>query len=411
MRTTPIIVSVVLPDGSEVDAGRLVASTVRGTQTATFTYLDSYLRDSRAYSLDPELPLVDWPTVTTNRSLFRCMFDSAPDRWGRALLQRDVHNRGKEAQRTLLDIDYLLGARDEARQGALRYRYDGGEPLTAEGIPRSVALPHLLSLADSMLVDEDLTVDLRDLIDAGSSLGGARPKASVWSGDQTLLLAKFPKTLTDEWDVPAWESVALNLAQKAGITVPQHSLVRVLDRNVLILSRFDRNGTRRIGYISAITLVSGVDGDHSHGYADVADYVESESYDPNADLPEIWRRAVYGLLISNTDNHLRNLGFLRETDGWRLSPAFDMNPNPIPAGFTTSVGFGNGVNTIADALDWCEVFRLDRHEALLVLSDLVDTVSTWRQCAQAQNIPMREITLMVDAFESHRTKEAIDLLG
>jgi serine/threonine-protein kinase HipA len=206
--------------------------------------------------------------------------------------------------------------------------------------------------------------------------------------------------------------LTLNLASKAGIDVPGHRLLDVAGRNVLILDRFDRNGSRRIGYISAITLVSGTDGQYDNGYADVADYLEPLASAPDDDLPELFRRAIFGLLVSNTDNHLRNLGLLRDGSGWHLSPAFDMNPNPEPRFFATSVGSRNHrTDTVADALTWCEMFRLDRAQAIDVLAEVTEAVSGWRTQARLQGINRGELAMMAAAFESERTAQAREILA
>ena len=217
MSNEPVLVTAVLHDGQEVLAGRLRTTNVRTSQSASFQYDGAYLADPRAYELDPDLPLVDWPTQTVDRKLFRAMNDSTPDRWGRALLDRKA-NRAEGVspvrQRSTPEIDYLLAVHDETRQGALRYQFAGGEPLASDddGVPRLVDLSALLALTDEMLRDPNLDTDLRDLIAAGSSLGGARPKASVRDDNGTLQIAKFPKESSDGWDVPGWEKVTLDMA-------------------------------------------------------------------------------------------------------------------------------------------------------------------------------------------------------
>ena len=412
----PITVSVVLPSGDEDVAGVLRATNVRRTESATFTYAPEYLANPRSYPIDPDLPLVDWPIHTAHRALFRCMEDSTPDRWGRALLDRKARGIARLARQhkpTMLEIDYLLGVRDDVRQGALRFARANEGPVAVdnEAVPRIVALESLLALTDDMLRDPNLDEDLRDLIAAGSSLGGARPKASVIDDDGELLIAKFPKADSDNWDVPSWEKLTLDLAGRAGITVPDNRLIRVANRNVLLLKRFDRVGARRVGYISAITLTQTSDGVHTVGQVDVADFLEPLATDPDRDLPQLFRRALFGLLVSNTDNHLRNIGFLRHETGWELSPAFDINPNPEPSVFATTVGSGGAEpDSIADALDWAEYFRLTSSEALDILAQIVDSTAAWRRAAKALDINPAEISRMIPAFESSRTIEARQLI-
>lgn len=353
-------VRLVLPDGDEVDVGTLRPTNVRATQSATFQYDAYYLADPRAYPIDPELPLVDWPTRTSSRAQFRCMSDSTPDRWGRALLDRAANRREQilpNRVRATLELDYLLGVRDDTREGALRFFDTNGEPLASEldGVPNLVALESLLALTDEMLLDPQLDVDIHDLVAAGSSLGGARPKASVVGEDGQLMIAKFPNAASDAWDVPAWEKLVLDLAADCGIDVPPNRLIKVLDRNVLVLERFDRDGGWRIGYVSGLTMASANDGDHSVSFADLAEFIEPFAEAPDYDLPQLFRRALFGLAVSNTDNHLRNHGFLRRSGGWALAPAFDINPSPQPGTFAVPVGPGDaGRSDFRDALECSE---------------------------------------------------------
>ncbi|WP_448058444.1 type II toxin-antitoxin system HipA family toxin [Cellulomonas hominis] len=253
-------------------------------------------------------------------------------------------------------------------------------------------------------------MDLRDLVDAGSSLGGARPKAGVRTPDGVLRIAKFPRVEADEWDVPAWEKVTLDLAAAAGIRVPRSELVRVLGRNVLLIDRFDRGGDRRIGYVSAMTLLGLSGRTDSMSFAELAEEATITAVHPDADLRELWRRAVFGLLVSNTDNHLRNHGFLRRPSGWSLSPAFDLNPNPEPAQFAMPVGPGGG-DDVQSALDIADAFSLTRSGALTVLREVLTGVDQWQATAVRHGIDTAQINLMARAFDSARTQEAREIAG
>ena len=401
-RLTELQVNLVMPDGDEVAVGTLRPTNVRATQSATFQYAPSYLSDPRAYPIDPELPLVDWPNRTSGTPLFRCMADSTPDRWGRALIDREANHLEQvlpNKLRSTLEIDYLVGVRDDTRQGALRYFDNNGAPLadSIEGVPKLVDLESLLELTDEMLLDPNLDIDIKDLVAAGSSLGGARPKASVVDDAGKLMIAKFPNVNNDDWDVPLWEKLTLDMAVAAGISVPTNSLVKILGRNVLMLNRFDRDGDKRIGYISAITMASAQDGDHSITFADLAEYLEPIAASPSVDLPQMFRRAIFGLAISNTDNHLRNHGFLRGANGWELAPAFDMNPNPRPSSFATAIA-PRSENSIAAAIEWSELFRLSKAEAKEVTQQVFEVVSGWRSFAKSLDLPNSEIQLMQSAF-------------
>jgi serine/threonine-protein kinase HipA len=237
------------------------------------------------------------------------------------------------------------------------------------------------------------------MIAAGSSLGGARPKASVVTENSSLAIAKFPNVQSDHWDVSAWEKLCLDLAEKVGIVVPENRLITVLNRNVLLLDRFDRAGDARIGYISALTLVGATDGDHSASIADITEYFEPLAADPDRDLPQLFRRALFSLAVSNTDNHLRNHGFLRSKAGWAVSPAFDINPNPSPATFAIAMApRGHHRESRADAKTWAELFRLTESEADEIAEQINDAVSDWQRHAELLGISANEIELLRPAF-------------
>jgi serine/threonine-protein kinase HipA len=329
-------------------AGRLYPHRRRGVESASFVYDDRYLADPDSYALDPALPLATGALQTpVGRALFGAFSDCAPDRWGRALITRAEMARAKltgTAPRSLSEADVLLGVRDDLRQGALRFRLgEDGPYLAAEdsGIPVLTDLPALLDIAERAESDTADYNELNRLLRAGSSLGGARPKAHVMDSDGRIAIAKFPSAGSDTWNVMAWEKVALDLACDAGITVPDSQLIRVGDRSVLIVDRFDRfdrQGAARIGYASAMTMLEASDGDQ-RSYLEIAEVIEERSTTVTADLRQLWRRICFSILISNTDDHLRNHGFLHErAESWELSPAFDLNPNPAPGPKPGSTG-------------------------------------------------------------------------
>ncbi|MEE8722927.1 MAG: type II toxin-antitoxin system HipA family toxin, partial [Eggerthellaceae bacterium] len=316
-------------EGADLPCGTLFQSVHHGVETATFSYASSYLSDPRAFAISPDMPL--GPGIFHSKGLheLRAFEDAMPDRWGRDLLTRSerlaaAHERRTE--RTLFETDYLAGVSDGTRQGALRIWDEKGTVLAPaeSGVPREVDIPSLLSASD--LAASDLDADVRDLIEAGSSLGGARPKASIKAEDGTLCIAKFPKATEDEIvDSGAWERAMLVLMERAGIVIPASRLVRVKGRSVLLLQRFDRTPSSRIPYISGLSAVQGSDGER-YSYLELAEFIEDAGSNPDRDLPELWRRALFSCAVGNTDNHLRNYGFLRDKAGWALSPAFDVNP-------------------------------------------------------------------------------------
>jgi len=393
--------------GEDVHTGTLWAHRRRGAESATFIYRDDYLARPGAYELDPSLPLHTGQHQTPGaRATFGAFSDCAPDGWGRRLIARNERARTKRtggAERGFGEMEYLLGARDDARQGALRFRTAPDAPFLAQesqGVPPLIQLPTLLGAADRLDRDEAGEEELQILLRGGSSLGGARPKAHVIDGDGNLAIAKFPSPSNDQWDVIRWEAVALQLACEAGIRVPRWSLEVVDDKPVLLVSRFDRNDDWRIGYVSAMTMLELDDGDHG-SYLDIGEAIERSSPQTGDDLRELWRRIVFTVLISNTDNHLRNHGFLRTgREGWTLSPAFDLNPNPDPgrAALSTSITGADDDASLESALEIAGVFGLRPPETDTILAEVRAATTKWRVVAKALGIPSPEIDRMAPAF-------------
>ncbi len=399
--------------GQDLRAGTLYSHRRRGVESSTFAYLPEYLAAPGAWSLDPELPLRSGAFQTRARApLFGAFTDCAPDRWGRTLMTRReaaLARAQDRAQRSLGEADFLLGVRDDLRQGALRFRDTGGDgPFLADdetGVPALTDLPVLLDLAARAERDTADLPDLQRLIRVGSSLGGARPKAHVLRPDGRVAIAKFPSADRDTWNVMAWEKVALDLADRAGITVPASTLLRLADRSVLVLDRFDRDRSGgRVGYASAMTMLEASDGDR-RSYLDIAEVVESRSGRATEELAELWRRVVFSVLISNTDDHLRNHGFLHvKGDVWRLAPAFDLNPDPSPGPtyLATAIDDSDDVASINAALAVADFFRLTDQRARSLLDEVAGAVSAWQAVARSHGLSQREIDGMAPAFAALR---------
>lgn len=382
----------------------------RGTrQSASFEYEPNWLKHSEKFALDPALQLTSGAFHTTpDQILFGAMGDSAPDRWGRVLMRRAESMRAKsarEAVRTLSEADYLLGVNDEARQGALRFSLKYGEPYLTprdkESIPPLIDLPKLFSATERYLNDDETPEDLKILLAPGSSLGGARPKASVRDKDGHLVIAKFPKT-DDEFNVVVWEAVALTLAKKAGIKTTEWRLELIMNKPVLLLRRFDRQSGRRIPFLSAMSMLGAKDND-PHSYLEIAYAITQHGASPNSDLEELWRRIIFTVLILNTDDHLRNHGFLYEPHkGWRLSPAYDINPTPIEIKarmLSTSINYDDPTASIDLALSVIDDFRIKKARALAIIKEVALAVSEWRSVATQFGLLKREIDRMASAFE------------
>jgi serine/threonine-protein kinase HipA len=404
--------------GRDVPAGRLWAHRRGQSESATFSYREDYLQRVDAYELDPGLPLQAGQHQTpVKQPLFGAMSDCAPDGWGRRLVRRAEAQRAREAdsqQRGLTEAGFLLGARDDLRQGALRFRgHDSDEYLATdtEGVPHLVGLPRLLKAAEELERDEPTSEDLRLLLHGGSSLGGARPKAHVLDTKGRLAIAKFPSPQADEWDVIRWEAVALTLAADSGITVPEHELHVIESRPVLVVRRFDRGASSRIGYLSAMSMLQAKDGEQA-SYLEIGQVLEERSSDAASDLRELWRRIVFTILISNTDDHLRNHGFLRKsTAGWSLSPAFDLNPNPEGGTkhLATAIDETNAQASLTTALDVADPFRLSETQARAIVAEVSAATERWRDVARATGLGRQQLERLEPAFEHEQSAAAREL--
>ena len=396
-------------DGTPHLMGRLWARVRKNKESATFEYDQTWLQHPARFSLEPALQLGPGPFHTpADTPMFGAIGDSAPDRWGRSLMRRMERRRAEReggAPRTLQEIEFLLLVDDEARQGALRFaKREGGPFLREEGvkrIPPLVELPKLLSAAEHVMEEKDTEEDLRLLFAPGSSLGGARPKASVREKDGHLAIAKFPRK-DDEINMVLWEAVALTLGEKAGIPVAAARVENIAGKPVLLLRRFDRDGARRIPFLSAMSMLGSKDNE-TRSYLEIVDALRQHGASPKDDMEALWRRLVFNIVISNTDDHLRNHGFLYEgPDGWRLSPAYDLNPVPTdikPQILSTAINEDDNTASLALALDVAGYFDLDARKASAIAAEVGKAVSTWRDEASRQGLSKNEIDRMASAFE------------
>ena len=397
-------------------AGRLWARVRKGRESATFEYDSGWLEYADRFSLEPALTLGPGPFHTpSGKPLFGTIGDSAPDRWGRVLMRRAERRRAEragETLRTLMEIDYLLMVDDEARQGALRFATQEGGLFLAGGeaarIPPLIDLPRLLSAAEHVVGDTDSDEDLRLLLAPGSSLGGARPKASVRDRDGHLAIAKFPHQ-DDEVNTVLWEAVALRLAANAGIPVPEWRIERVMDKPVLLLRRFDRVRGQRIPFLSAMSMLGASDNE-PHSYLEFVDALRRYGASPKRDMHALWRRIVFNILISNTDDHLRNHAFIYAgPDGWRLAPAYDLNPVPTdikPRVLSTTIDLDDGSASLDLAMSVVQYFELDEGKARTIAAEVGRAVVEWRTDAAHMGLTQTEIDRMASAFEHEDLKAA-----
>ncbi|MCE2949139.1 MAG: type II toxin-antitoxin system HipA family toxin [bacterium] len=404
--------------GRTQPVGLVRSDHVRGNELHLFEYFPAWLEDPNRFSLEPALALTRGTFVPpAGLVTFGAIGDSAPDTWGRRLMQRAERRRANveaRAVRTLAESDYLLGVADETRLGALRFRRAGEEMFAApipDGVPTVIELGRLLHITERILRDEETDDDLRLIFAPGSSLGGARPKASVIDRQGNLSIAKFPKE-TDEYSIETWEAVALRLAGQAGIATPHHELIEVAGKAVLLSRRFDRAAGSRIPFLSAMAMMGARDGERG-SYPEMVDALARHGADGKADAEALYLRVAFNVLISNVDDHLRNHGFLwRGGTGWTLSPAYDLNPVPADLKarvLTTNIDLDEGTCSVDLLQSACGYFGLKLTRAREVIKSVAEVTATWRSCARAAGARAAEIDRMASAFEHEELNRAREL--
>ena len=398
--------------------GHARSNRTRGKETVLFEYADEWLRDADCFELEPDLPLTRGGFAPpAGRAIHGSLGDSAPDTWGRRLMQRAERRQAERegrAVRTLMESDYLLGVSDETRLGALRFRRVDQEEFLADshrGIPALVDLGRLLESTERLLRDEETDEDLQLIFAPGSSLGGARPKASVIDQHGRLSIAKFPKD-SDEYSIETWEEIALRLADRAGIATARHELLQVAGKAVLLSRRFDRADGYRIPFLSAMALLGVKDGEGS-SYPEMVDALARHGAQAKKDAHALYRRVAFNVLVSNVDDHLRNHGFLRiDKSGWTLSPAYDLNPVPADLKarvLTTNIDLEEGTCSIDLLEASADYFALSLNEALAILKDVATATSSWRTVARQVGATAAEIHRMATAFEHDSLRQALAL--
>jgi len=388
----------------------------RGEEIFSFEYSESWIKGEHAQEIDPDLKLFVGPQyITDEKPNFGLFLDSSPDRWGRMLMKRReaiLSRRSGEPQKRLTESDFLLGVNDETRLGALRFKLEetGDYLSNQEGIKappftsiRELEQASLRIEDDDFFKDEEAQKWLMMLMAPGSSLGGARPKANVTDPNGHLWIAKFPSK-NDDKDSGAWEFIVNQMARDLGLNVADGSAkIYSQKQHTFLTERFDRtNNNERIHFASAMSLLGYKDG---HNYKEGASYLELveliEQYgsDPNDDIRELWRRIVFSVAISNTDDHLRNHGFLLSNNGWKLSPAYDINP--IEKGIGLSLNISEDDNSLD--YDLCieviDFFRWEEKAAMDFIEQTKKIVSEWRARAKKMNISHKEQVMMESAFE------------
>lgn len=394
--------------------GRLYVSQTRGNEFCSFEYDADWLQKGGTV-LDPDLQLfAGRQYVNGEKKLFGIFADSCPDRWGRKLMNRREELRARfasEKPRKLTESDYLLGVYDESRMGGLRFKTDpDGEFLSND---KDYVTPPWTSLREleqaSIAFEQDnIGVDgkwLRQLLAPGSSLGGARPKASVMAPDGSLWIAKFPSK-NDSFDSGAWEMTVHDLAVMCGIAVPEARAERFSKLGTTFLvKRFDREGSQRVHFSSAMTMLGKTDGagaSDGSSYLEIASFIKANGAKPKEDLFELWSRIVFSMAVSNTDDHFRNHGFLLTDGGWKLSPMYDVNPDIYGDFLSLNVDADNSAIDFELAIDAAPYYGIDRKSAREQVESVKSIVrENWKKTASFYGIARSEIERMSPAFAMH----------
>ena len=399
--------------------GHLTATPARGKEVFSFEYDKQWLSTQSRQQLDPSMALytgLQYPAQ--NRENFSVFLDSSPDRWGRVLMRRREAQLARaqgRAERRLLESDYLLGVHDGHRMGALRFRMDGrflddNDELASPPWTSLRELEHASLQLERQDVEDDPDYGrwLQMLIAPGGSLGGARPKAGVRDERDWPWIAKFPSR-NDDNDMGAWERVVHDLAERALVVVPEAQLRRFGSsksgghgHHTFLTRRFDRTGGgARLHFASAMTLLGRTDGqgaDDGVSYVELADLLMRLGSNTSADLEQLWRRIVFFICVSNTDDHLRNHGFMLEPTGWALAPAYDMNPAPNGAGLELNISETDNALDLDLALSVASVFRVKKKRAEEIVTEVRDAVSQWRSVATSHGLSRTAQDRMRRAF-------------
>ncbi len=397
--------------------GILSSELLRGKEIFSFEYDDIWLKSKHAQTIDPDLQLYTGPQYLNeeNKSNFGLFLDSSPDRWGRVLMQRReaAEARLNDRERNkLFETDYLLGVYDGHRMGGLRFKLDPEGSFLSDD--ERQASPPWTSIRDleqiSLRLEEEDAIDnpqylqwLNMLVNPGSSLGGARPKASVLDPDNHLWIAKFPSR-KDEGDIGAWEMVTYDMAIAASVNMAECQARKFSsDHHTFLTKRFDRTSNgKRLHFTSAMTQLGYTDGaDAAAGvsYLELVEFITSNGANVTADLEELWRRIVFNICVSNTDDHLRNHGFILTNGGWILSPAFDINPVETGTGLKLNISDDDNALDLDLAMEVHEYFRLDGKRTSDIIKTVKSSVRKWSDIANKYGISRAEQELKAPAFE------------
>ncbi|MBJ2173066.1 type II toxin-antitoxin system HipA family toxin [Aureibaculum sp. A20] len=399
--------------------GILHSDRLKGKEIFSFEYDRDWLQNGPAQLLDPSLQLYSGlHYLNEEKDNFGIFLDSSPDRWGRILMRRReaaLARTDKREENKLFETDYLLGVYDGYRMGALRFKLDEEGPFLNDN--KNMASPPWTSLRkleqiSLRLEEDDVTEDpeylkwLSMLIAPGASLGGARPKASIIDNDGGLWIAKFPSR-NDQGDIGGWEIVTYELAIMAGVNMAESKAQKFSsDYYTFLTKRFDRNNDgQRVHFASAMTMLGYTDGqDYADGasYLELVEFIQRNGANVDQDLEQLWRRIIFSICVTNTDDHLRNHGFLLTNDGWILSPAYDINPIESGAGLKLNISDEDNSLDLNLAMEVSEFFRLTEKRATEIIDEVLNAVANWKEIAIKYGMSRVEQELKSLAFKTKR---------
>ncbi|MBD5183595.1 MAG: type II toxin-antitoxin system HipA family toxin [Bacteroidales bacterium] len=394
--------------------GELSYDSVRGSETYGFSYDKEWLAKYGDVFLSEDLQ--NYPGIQYTRpekDIFACFSDALPDRWGRTLLNRREQITASEQKRPvrrLTSFDYLMGIDDSSRMGGFRFaETPNGKFINYEA---SLRVPPLASVRELMHAAHEIEASeekhllpskkwLAQLLHPGTSLGGARPKASVIDEDGTLTVAKFPSR-KDDYDVGLWEHFCHVMGRKAGINVADTRTIMGEDYQILLSKRFDRNDSgKRIHFASALTLLGLTDGDNAstgYGYPDIVDFIIQHGSHVEQNLEELYRRVSFYIIVGNSDDHFRNHGFLLTRKGWELSPAYDINPT-LSDNQSLLINSSTSESNLDILLESAGEYMLSSEKAKTIIAEVKSAMISWRNEARRLGLPQRNIDMFASRFD------------
>ena len=391
--------------------GILSAHFAKGKKAFSFEYDKNWLKRDEQRLLDPDIKFYSGPQYPTNKENFGIFLDSMPDNWGKTLMKRRAAQEARainNKSKNLYEIDYLLGGYDESRMGALRFKTAiDGQFLDNDNNNPTPPWSSLAALQEAVnQLENDVESDaikkwIAVLIAPGSSLGGARPKANIQDTHKNLWIAKFPSKM-DSIDKAAWEFLAYKLAVASRIEMSESKIEKIGNNyRTFLTKRFDRKNGQRIHFASAMTMTGNTEEilkEHTPSYLELVEFIENYGANVTTNLHQLWRRIVFNISISNTDDHLRNHGFILTKKGWVLSPAYDLNPSTEKDGLALNIDMDDNALDFNLAKSVGKYFRLNEEEMETILDEVLTGVRNWKVYANEIGISRKEQQLMENAF-------------